>query len=251
MTLTYQDHSPSERPGLGTIKHTKPKTQESSNKSISGPVTVCDTKLITSLVPTKVKINDQESKVNEMPKLVQILMDEKINSTQKIQEPKFVNPQPESSKSVNSSKLSQDSKPNDKNTNSSKLVKPKPLQKTKLKCELCHDTNHSTDDYYRILYCMKFKSEDHRTSDHDMYVSSLKSSKNYKAQPYQYTSPSKQILKAKEKPYPPCIHCGFNDHHHDDCRNYPECEICGSYDHFTSRHNRIIHVRGGVQAESS
>ncbi|GJW03481.1 retrovirus-related pol polyprotein from transposon TNT 1-94 [Tanacetum coccineum] len=36
-----------------------------------------------------------------------------------------------------------------------------------------------------------------------------------------------------------------------DCRNYPECEICGSYDHFTSGHNRVIQIRGGVLAESS
>ncbi|GKF68095.1 hypothetical protein Tco_0197774, partial [Tanacetum coccineum] len=61
------------------------------------------------------------------------------------------------------------------------------------------------------FYCMICKREDHRTSD---------------------ASSSKQILKAKAKPFPPCTHCGFNDHRPDDCRNYPECEICGSYDHF-------------------
>ncbi|GKC97593.1 retrovirus-related pol polyprotein from transposon TNT 1-94 [Tanacetum coccineum] len=123
---------------------------------------------------------DQESKIDELTKLVQMLMDEKINSTQKIQESKYVN------KSANSSKLSQESKPN--------VVKT---------------TRH------------------------------------------QYASPSKQILKAKAKPFPPCTHCVFNDHRPNDCRNYPECEICGSYDHFTSGHNRVIHVRGGVLAESS
>ncbi|GJR13515.1 retrovirus-related pol polyprotein from transposon TNT 1-94 [Tanacetum coccineum] len=37
----------------------------------------------------------------------------------------------------------------------------------------------------------------------------------------------------------------------DDCKNYPKCEICGSYDHSTSRHNRVIDIRGGVLAESS
>ncbi|GJR58812.1 hypothetical protein Tco_1500974 [Tanacetum coccineum] len=84
-----------------------------------------------------------------------------------------------------------------------------------------------------------------------MYTASLKSSQNYKAPPYQYVSPSKEILKSKARPYPPCTHCGFNDHRPDDCRNYPECEICGSYDHFTSRHNHVIQVRGGVLAESS
>ncbi|GKB79574.1 retrovirus-related pol polyprotein from transposon TNT 1-94 [Tanacetum coccineum] len=84
-----------------------------------------------------------------------------------------------------------------------------------------------------------------------MYVASLKNSENYKVQPYQYALPSKQILKAKAKPYPPCTHCVFNDHHLNDCCNYPECTICGSYDHFTSRHNRVILVRGGVLVESS
>ncbi|GJS93448.1 retrovirus-related pol polyprotein from transposon TNT 1-94 [Tanacetum coccineum] len=75
-----------------------------------------------------------------------------------------------------------------------------------------------------------------------MYTASLKRSENYKAQPYQYASSSKQILRAKAKPFPPCIHCGFNDHIPDDCRNYPECGIYGSYDHFTSGYNRR-HIR--------
>ncbi|GKB01274.1 hypothetical protein Tco_0829318 [Tanacetum coccineum] len=70
MTLTYQDHSPRERPGLGTMKHTKPKIQESSNKSVSRIVTVCNTEPITSLVPTEVKTNDQESKIDELTKLI-------------------------------------------------------------------------------------------------------------------------------------------------------------------------------------
>ncbi|GJR00015.1 retrovirus-related pol polyprotein from transposon TNT 1-94 [Tanacetum coccineum] len=107
-----------------------------------------------------------------------------------------------------------------------------------IKCELCHYTNHSTDDCYRILH----KREDHRTSDHEMYIASLKRSENYKAQPYQYASSSKQILKAKAKPFPPCTHCGFIDHRPDDCRNYPECEICGSYDHSTSCTIIVIYV---------
>ncbi|GKE74447.1 hypothetical protein Tco_1536488, partial [Tanacetum coccineum] len=54
-----------------------------------------------------------------------------------------------------------------------------------------------------------------------MYTVSLKRSENYKAQPYQYASSSKQILKEKAKPFPPCTHYGFNDHRPDDCRNYP------------------------------
>nr|GEX32055.1 putative reverse transcriptase domain-containing protein [Tanacetum cinerariifolium] len=128
---------------------------------------------------------------------------------------------------------------------------PKPIQKPQFKYELCHYTNHSTDDFYRILYCMICKREDHRTSFHEMYTASLKRSENYKTQPYQYASPSKEILKAKAKPFPPYINYGFNDHRPDDCRNYLECGICGSYDHFTSCHNRVIHIRGGVLAVSS
>ncbi|GKB67653.1 hypothetical protein Tco_0929065 [Tanacetum coccineum] len=37
----------------------------------------------------------------------------------------------------------------------------------------------------------------------------------------------------------------------DDCRNYPECGICRSYDHFTSGHNRVIHIRGGILRRST
>ncbi|GJU50181.1 retrovirus-related pol polyprotein from transposon TNT 1-94 [Tanacetum coccineum] len=197
--------------------------------NVLGPVIISDIEPINSLVPTEVKNTKQESKINELTKLVQMLIDEKVNSSQKTQEFKSNILQTKSSKSDDSSK---------------------PIQKPKLKCELCHYTNHSTDDCYRILYCMEYKKEDHRTSDHDMYAASLKRSENYKAQPYQYASPSIQILKAKANPFPPCTHYGFNDHRPDDCRNYLECEICRGYDHFTSRHNRVILVRGGVLAES-
>ncbi|GJV65375.1 hypothetical protein Tco_1476203 [Tanacetum coccineum] len=153
----------------------------------------------------------------------EMLIDEKVNSDQKTQE--------------SNSKIQK--------------AEPKPIQKPQLKCELCHYTNHSSDDCYRILYSMICKREDHRTSDHEMHIALIKRSENYKAQPYQYVYYSKQILRAKAKPFPPCTHCGFNDHIPDDCRNYPECGIYRSYDHFTSRHNHVIQIRGGVLAESS
>ncbi|GKD75059.1 hypothetical protein Tco_1333341 [Tanacetum coccineum] len=60
-----------------------------------------------------------------------------------------------------------------------------------------------------------------------------------------------QILKAKAKPFLPFTHYGFNDQRPDGCRNYLECDFCGSYDHFSSGHNRVIHIRGGILAESS
>ncbi|GJV07917.1 retrovirus-related pol polyprotein from transposon TNT 1-94 [Tanacetum coccineum] len=128
------------------MKHTKPETHDSLDKSVSETVTISETKPTTPLVPTKVKNTKQESKINELTKLVQMLIDEKI------------------------------------------------------------------------LYCMICKREDHRTSDHEMYTASLKRSENYKARPYQ---------------------------------NLSECGICGSYDHFTPGHNRVIHIRGGMLAESS
>ncbi|GJY90922.1 hypothetical protein Tco_0506118 [Tanacetum coccineum] len=124
--------------------------------------------------------------------------------------------------------MSQDSKSKAHNSGSSKSLKPKPIQKIQLKCELCNYTNHLTDDCYRILYCMICKKEDHRTSDDEMYTASLKRSENYMAQLYQYASPSKQILKAKAKPFLPCTHYGFNNHRPDDYRNYPECDTCGT-----------------------
>ncbi|GJX88602.1 retrovirus-related pol polyprotein from transposon TNT 1-94 [Tanacetum coccineum] len=157
-SLTFQPHSPKERPGLGIMKYTKPKTQDSLNKSVSGTVTVSDTEPTTPLVPIKVKNTEQKSKINELTKLVQMLIDEK-------------------------------------------------------------------------------------------------------AQPYQYASPSKEILNAKSKPFPSCPHCGFNDHRPDDYRNYPEggvlaessqssessigvkCNTCGITIHSTTDHNEFDHFK--------
>ncbi|GJV09203.1 retrovirus-related pol polyprotein from transposon TNT 1-94 [Tanacetum coccineum] len=181
-----------------------------------------------SLKPTKASTDPESSKDSKAESLtslspLKILQgaspSTKVNSTQKTQESKSQIQQTKSSKSVDSLKISQ---PKVQNSDSSK-----------------------------ILYCTICKKEDHRTSDHEMYNASLKRSENYKARPYQYASPSKQILKAKAKPFPPCTHYGFNDHIPDDYRYYHECDICRSYDHFTSRHNHVIHIKGGVLAESS
>nr|GEV01926.1 retrovirus-related Pol polyprotein from transposon TNT 1-94 [Tanacetum cinerariifolium] len=195
MPLTFQPHSLKEILGLGIMKHTKPETQDSSNKSISETISVSETKQIKPSVPTEVKDTEQESKLNELTKLVQMLIDEKVDPKQTTQESSKIQ-KTESSKSVDSSRMSQDSKSKVQNTSSSKSLRPKPIQKPQLKFKLCHYTNHSFDDCYRILYCMICKREYHRTSDHEMYIASLKRSENYKAQPYQYASSSKQILKA-------------------------------------------------------
>ncbi|GJU87077.1 retrovirus-related pol polyprotein from transposon TNT 1-94 [Tanacetum coccineum] len=168
LTLIFQPHSLKERPGLGIMKHTKPETQDSSNESVSGTITVNESKQTTPSVPTEVKDTEQESKLNELTKLAQMLIDEKVNFDQKTQESNSKIQKAESSKSVDSSKISQDSKPKVQSTGSSKSLRPKPIQKLQLKCELCHYTNHSTDDCYRILYYMICKKEDHRTSDHEI-----------------------------------------------------------------------------------
>ncbi|GJR50531.1 retrovirus-related pol polyprotein from transposon TNT 1-94, partial [Tanacetum coccineum] len=59
------------------MKYTKPETQDSLNKSVSGTVTVSDTEPTTPLVPIEVKNTKQKSKINELTKLVQMLIDEK------------------------------------------------------------------------------------------------------------------------------------------------------------------------------
>nr|GEV29401.1 retrovirus-related Pol polyprotein from transposon TNT 1-94 [Tanacetum cinerariifolium] len=79
------------RPGLGIMKHTKPKTQDSLNKSVSETITVNETKSTIPLVPTEVKNNEQESKLNELTKLVQMLMDEKIKTKTHEQKPESSN----------------------------------------------------------------------------------------------------------------------------------------------------------------
>ncbi|GJW16172.1 retrovirus-related pol polyprotein from transposon TNT 1-94 [Tanacetum coccineum] len=224
---------------LGGEMLTESSSKMNENKNLSVPasmgILVPESQAINeSLKPTKTSNTPEPSKDSEMESLTPLpplknlqgaLPSSEVNSTQKTQESNSQIQQTESSKSVDSSKISQDSKPKVQNTSSSKSLRLKPIQKPQLKCELCHYTNHSTDECYRILYCMICKREDYRTSSHEMYTASLKMSENYKAQPYQYASSSKQILKAKVKPFPPCTHCGFNDHRHDDCRNYPECGI--------------------------
>ncbi|GJZ08413.1 retrovirus-related pol polyprotein from transposon TNT 1-94 [Tanacetum coccineum] len=53
-------------------------TQDSSNKCVSETVTGSKTKQTTSSVPTEVKDTEEESKLNELTKLFQMLIDEKI-----------------------------------------------------------------------------------------------------------------------------------------------------------------------------
>ncbi|GJR75913.1 retrovirus-related pol polyprotein from transposon TNT 1-94 [Tanacetum coccineum] len=75
--LTFQPYSPKERSGLGIMKHTKPETRDSLNKSDSRTVTVSEIEPTTPSVPTEVMNTKQESKINELTKLVHMLIDEK------------------------------------------------------------------------------------------------------------------------------------------------------------------------------
>ncbi|GJS11707.1 hypothetical protein Tco_0368503 [Tanacetum coccineum] len=69
MPLTFQPHSLREIPGLSIMKH-QPETQDSLDKSVSGTITISETKLTTPSVSTEVKNVEQESKINELTKLV-------------------------------------------------------------------------------------------------------------------------------------------------------------------------------------
>ena len=121
---------------------------------------------------------------------------------------------------------------------SSSSTKSKATSKPKMRCELCNYTTHTTDDCYRILFCMICKKDDHRTSDHLSYTVSSSAVSYHNAQSHNYASGSKQV-RLKAKPFTPCTHCGFNDHLPDDCLMYPCCDICGSNIHTTTDHGSI------------
>ncbi|GJW93115.1 retrovirus-related pol polyprotein from transposon TNT 1-94 [Tanacetum coccineum] len=90
---------------------------------------------------------------------------------------------------------------------------------------------------------------------HTIASTDTESSKDIESEPQTLVPALKALHGAfpssEAKPFPPCTHCGFDDHHPVDCRNYPEYEICRSYDHFTLGHNHVILVREGTLFESS
>ncbi|GKE08158.1 retrovirus-related pol polyprotein from transposon TNT 1-94, partial [Tanacetum coccineum] len=90
---------------------------------------------------------------------------------------------------------------------------------------------------------------DHRTSDHAKYISTKNISQHLKSLGRSSSRPKNP--RPSKHFFPPCIHCGFNDHLSDDCVNYPICDICGSYDHDTHGHNRIISLRRGIKPRNS
>ncbi|GKC41010.1 hypothetical protein Tco_1053394 [Tanacetum coccineum] len=112
-------------------------------------------------------------------------------------------------------------------------------------CELCGLNNHLYKNCYKVLFCKKCKRTDHRTRDHDEYMSTMNMSQHLKSQG-RSSSRSRTPIPSKHF-FLPCIHYGFNDHLSDDCVNYPICDICGSYDHDTHGHNRVISLRRGIK----
>ncbi|GJT68516.1 retrovirus-related pol polyprotein from transposon TNT 1-94 [Tanacetum coccineum] len=92
-----------------------------------------------------------------------------------------------------------------------------------------------------------------------MNIASLKRSENYKAQPYKYTSPSKQILEARAEPFPPCTHCGHNhviqirgrvlveSSQSNESSIGVKCDTCGSTIHSTTDHNDFDHFKRHIK----
>ncbi|GJY82788.1 hypothetical protein Tco_0496164 [Tanacetum coccineum] len=127
-----------------------------------------------------------------------MLNDEKVNSNQKTQESNSKIQKTESSKSVDSSRMSQDSKPKVQSIGLSKSLRPKPIQKPKLKpddcrnypeCEIFGSYDHSTSGHNRVIQirggvlaessqsnessigvkCNTYESTIHSTTDHNKF----------------------------------------------------------------------------------
>ncbi|GJU09601.1 retrovirus-related pol polyprotein from transposon TNT 1-94 [Tanacetum coccineum] len=112
-------------------------------------------------------------------------------------------------------------------------------------CELYGLNNHLSENCYKVLFCKKYERTDHRTYDHVEYMSTVNMSQHLKSQGG--SSSRSRTPRPSKHFFPPCIHCGFNDHIFDDCVNYPICDICGSYDHDTHGHNKVISLRRGIK----
>ncbi|GKA63152.1 hypothetical protein Tco_0762758 [Tanacetum coccineum] len=80
----------------------------------------------------------------------------------------------------------------------------------------------------------------------------LKSKSMFKAETLKGESSSRSRPSRLSISFPSCIHCGYNNHHSDDCLYYPTCEICGSYDlNISYDHNMIISQRRGINPSKS
>ncbi|GKB27884.1 hypothetical protein Tco_0867285 [Tanacetum coccineum] len=113
----------------------------------------------------------------------------------------------------------------------------------KINCELCGQNNHLSENCYEVLFCKKYKRTNYRTCDHAEFMFSMDANQHHNGQG---ESSSRSKPSRPSVSFPSCIHCGYNDHHSNDCLYYPTCKICGSYDHNTHGHNRIISLRRGI-----
>ncbi|GJV69821.1 hypothetical protein Tco_1485330 [Tanacetum coccineum] len=113
----------------------------------------------------------------------------------------------------------------------------------KMNCDLCGQNNHLSENCYEVLFCKKCKRTNHRTCDHAEFMSSMNANQHHTGQG---ESSSRSRPSRPSVSFPSCIHCGYNDHHSNDCLYYPTCEICRSYNHDTYGHNMIISLRRGI-----
>ncbi|GJT67698.1 hypothetical protein Tco_1019178 [Tanacetum coccineum] len=87
------------------------------------------------------------------------------------------------------------------------------------------------------------KRTNHRTCDHAEFMSFMNANQHHTSQG---ESSSRSRPSRPSVSFLSCIHCGYNDHHSNDCLYNPTCEICRSYDHDTHGHNRIISLRSEI-----
>ncbi|GJW07998.1 ribonuclease H-like domain-containing protein [Tanacetum coccineum] len=113
----------------------------------------------------------------------------------------------------------------------------------KINSELYGQKSHLSENCYEVLFCKKYKRTNHRTYDHADFMFSINANQHHNGQG---ESSSRSRPTRPSVSFPSCIHCGYNDHHSNDCLYYPTCEICRSYDHDTHGHNRIISLRRGI-----
>ncbi|GJX40035.1 hypothetical protein Tco_0255025 [Tanacetum coccineum] len=109
--------------------------------------------------------------------------------------------------------------------------------------ELKLQINKKKSSYSRNKYAQQCKRTNHKTCDHANFMFSMNANQHHNGQG---ESSSRSRPSRPSVSFPSCIHCGYNDHHSNDCLYYPICEVCGSYDHDTHDHNRIISLRRGI-----
>ncbi|GJZ17830.1 hypothetical protein Tco_0553953 [Tanacetum coccineum] len=198
------------------------------NHARNGSVIVKNGEAVTTSVPTKFKNDEQESKINELAKLVQMLMDEKVNSSQKFQESKLEIPQTKSSRSVNSSKLM--------------CISIKQIMKPKAKpfppCTHCGFRDHRPDDCSMggvlvessqssesslRMSCNNYGTTDHHDFDHFKTGEKLQANKAKEPTKRSMTGVKSHLHKYVEQPGPKVV-CGDNS----SCITEGYCSInCG------------------------